>query len=225
MDALRLRIEMLMRERGRSARSLSLAIGQNSAYIQQLITGMRNKKPPSIEIMEAIADELGVSLAELRGAVAREEQDPKLSDAELMLRLGYEPVEDHDLPPEIEDFALSALRGRGNLIPQNYDDMRPKRKPKQKRAEPRVFRVRISGDCMHKTVHDGEIVWFDTELPREPVALVMAVKDEHEGHIKRLVWRDGERWLESDDGWATRVDEHWRITAVGFTAQRMLPIG
>ncbi len=222
MDELRQRIERLMSEQGRSARSLSLAIGQNSAYIQQLISGMRNKKPPSIAIMEAIAGELGVSLATLRGREAPNLTNPRqLSDAALLSRIGAEPVMD-DGTVLIEEFAGSLRTGRGNLIPQNYDEMTPRRGKRQLKTEPHIFKLRVSGKCMGKTLRDGEVVWFDTWLPREPVALVLAVLDDHEAHVKRLISRDGGHWLESDDGWAAPVDEHWRVLAVAFTAQRSL---
>jgi transcriptional regulator with XRE-family HTH domain len=148
---------------------------------------------------------------------------PAESDSALLLRFGAEVVPDEEAVAALEDFQASARTGRGNLIPQNYDDMRPR--PKGKRApkpEPSTFKLRISGHCLHGTVEDGEVVWFDTLLSREPPALVFAVKDDHEAHIKRLVRRDGALWLESNDGWSALVDEHWRIGARAFNAQRRL---
>lgn len=149
-----------------------------------------------------------------------------VTDAELLLKIGAEPFSGDDTVAP-EDFAASARTGQGNLIPQNYDDMRPKRgkQPRKPKPDPHIFKLRISGGCMKDTVKDGEIVWFDTWLPREPIALVLAVRDEHEAHIKRLVDRSGERWLEADDGWNEQVDERWRILAVAFTAQRNLIFG
>ncbi len=149
-----------------------------------------------------------------------------LSDVELLIQIGAEPFSGDDTL-SIEDFAASARTGKDNLIPQNFDDMRPKRgkQPRKPKPDPHIFKLRISGSCMKNTVKDGEIVWFDTWLPREPVALVLAVRDEHEAHIKRLVDRSGEHWLEADDGWTEQVDERWRILAVAFTAQRNLIFG
>ena len=144
-----------------------------------------------------------------------------LSDAAMLVQLGAEAVVEADAPP-IEEFVASARTGRGNLIPQNYDEMRRRRTKRPAKTEPTIFKLRVSGDCMRDTVRDGEIVWFDTTLPREPVALVFAVRDEHEAHIKRLVRRSGALWLEADDGWAAPVDEHWRILARAYTAQRGL---
>ena len=142
-----------------------------------------------------------------------------------MLKFGGEPVSPEEAEPALEEFAASARTGRGNLVPFGYDDMRSKPKPGAKRKskpEPTTFKLRISGNCLSGTVEDGEVVWFDVNLEREPVCLVFAVKDEHEGHIKRLIWHEGEMWLESDDGWSAPVDEHWRLVARAFTAQRRL---
>jgi len=216
---------------GLSVNQFAKLIGKDPGGISRIENGKRLVgSTPAYPDLVRWAKVLGVSVQELGGEndAGRSIADapaPYVTDEALLLRFGAVPVPDEDLDPTTEEFAASALHGRGNLIPQNYDDMRRKRKPKAKKPEPHVFKVRISGNCMSKTVQDGEVVWFDTWLPKEPPALVLAVKDEHESHVKRLVLRDGEPWLESDDGWATRVDEHWRIAAVAFTAQRIIVVG
>jgi transcriptional regulator with XRE-family HTH domain len=65
IDAVRRRIEELIEARGTTARALSIAIGRNEAYIQQFVSGLRNKKVPGPHVMQAIADELRVSRAYL----------------------------------------------------------------------------------------------------------------------------------------------------------------
>lgn len=176
-------------------------------------------------VLGIAAPEWHLAAAEAAALRAAQEQGvvQPASDSALMLRFGAEVVPAEEAAQLLEEFAASARTGRGNLIPQNYDDMR--RKPAAKRTpppDPTSFRLRISGDCLRDSVADGEIVVFDTQLPRELRRLVFAVRDEHEAHIKRLVERDGVLWLESDDGWAEPVDEHWRIVAVAYTAQRRL---
>lgn len=190
MDALRLRIEALMRERGRSARSLSLAIGQNPAYIQQLITGMRNKKPPSIEVMESIAEELGVSLAELRGMAVREVRAPlpirRLTEAELFERFGIKP---YDQPLSVEGVALSAGTGAG--VPQGIDDTITRRVPGRRY----LWEAPVVGDCMEDEIHPGEVVIYSTRLGAELNKIMVALRDEEELLIKRLVVHNGAQIL------------------------------
>lgn len=217
---------------GLSLEDVAAYVGRDKGWLSRIERGDFKREIPE-SVVRGLADKLKTTRDSLMYTLpkespmrqALEEVMPIMSDGALLEVLGFEPVSDEDLGRGIEEFAVSALRGRGNLIPQNYDDMRPKKKPRNKKAPPHIFRARISGNCLHKTVQDGEVVWFDTELPREPVALVLAVRDDHEAHIKRLVTRDGALWLESDDGWAAPIDEHWRIAAVGFTAQRALAIG
>jgi len=170
----------------------------------------------------ALAEESGTVVA----PKVAEDRAPYSTDAELLARFGAEPVADDDALTD-EEFAASARIGRGNLIPQNYDEMRGRKTkiPRKPKPEPHIFKLRISGSCMQNTIQDGEVVYFDTWLPREPVAIVLAVKDDHEAHVKRLIGRDGRHWLESDDGWRAPVDDHWRILAVAFTAQRNLIVG
>lgn len=221
------RIKRLREARGLGVRELARRAGIKShASITNAEQGVGWTRIPGPDITRPLAAALGVThevlLGEADGRVLRELRAPYLTDEALLLRIGAEPVPDDDLDATTEEFAASALHGHGNLIPQNYDEMRPQRKPRQKKGQPVVFKLRISGDCMAPTVRDGEVVWFDTRLPREPVALVVAVRHDHEAHVKRLVWRDTERWLESEDGWAVPVDDSWRILAVGFSAQRRL---
>jgi len=174
---------------------------------------------------EALGAVLGIAPGEWFAAAAENAEvcAPAESDSALLLRFGAEVVPDDEAAAALEEFQVSARHGRGNLIPQNYDDMRPRPTGKRTpRPEPTTFKLRVSGHCLHGTVEDGEVVWFDTLLSREPPAIVFAVKDEHEAHIKRLVARDGALWLESNDGWSALVDEHWRIGARAFNAQRRL---
>lgn len=217
---------------GLSLEEVAAVVGRDKAWLSRLERG-EMKRDLADWVVRGIAEKLETSRENLLESwpdvndVQRAMGDAwrMLGDSALLAALGFEYVSDEDLDPVIEEFAASALRGKNNLIPQNYDDVRRRRKPREKKPEPHIFKVRISGDCMSNTVRDGEIVWFDTWLPREAPALVMAVRDEHEAHVKRLVRRGDELWLESDDGWSTQVDEHWRITAVAFSAQRIINFG
>lgn len=227
------RLRRIREELNISVNELGRRTGKDPGGISRIERGERwgGKQPPGDDI-QLFADALGVPFEELRGSVVRlVPPPPPLSDAELMLKFGAEVVPEEEaqsaLDDFLEEFTASARTGRGNLIPQNYDEVRARPKPaargkRKPKPEPTTFKLRVSGDCLKETVADGEIVLFDTTLAREPVALVFAVKDEHEGHIKRLVARGESWWLESDDGWSAPLDEHWRLVARAFTAQRRL---
>ena len=224
------RLKRLRLAAGLSQRKLAFEVGLTNGAISQAENGhLWIGQLPSLDILRRLARALGITLDELVGPDEADQRGvaerpaASISDTALLLQIGAEPVAEDEAGGFIEDFAASARHGRDNLIPQNYDDMRRRERGKRRaRPEPTIFRLRVSGNCMARTVADGDIVWFDTTLPREPIALVLAVRDEHEAHIKRLVERDGVPWLESDDGWAAPVDEHWRLLARAFTLQRRL---
>jgi len=219
MDALRLRIERLMKEQGRSARSLSLAIGQNSAYIQQLISGMRNKKPPSIQIMEAIADELGVSLAVLRGREPEFEELPEIQTVPLTVlldRIGARPA----YGQRAEDIKASA--GKGSRIPQGYDDSRARKLVGGNLPE-RIQLVEVEGECMKNILFPGDFVHVDTQLSPEIGGVVAAVRMHDETLVKFLREKDGRQYLESKDGKIIMpLDQYIRILGPVVDVQRSI---
>lgn len=61
MECLRQRVREVRQARGISARALSRRIGRNDAYVQQLESAARNKKPLGVDVVEALARELSVS--------------------------------------------------------------------------------------------------------------------------------------------------------------------
>jgi phage repressor protein C with HTH and peptisase S24 domain len=222
MDSLRQRIERLMQERGRSARSLSLAIGQNPAYIQQLVSGMRNKKAPSIEIMEAIARELDVPLAALRGtqpvAVA-EVPAPyrvvprRLTEADLFERFGIRP---YDQPRSVEGVVASA--GPGAAVPQGIDEATPRRV----RGSKYLWEVPILGNCMADEIVSGDVVLYNPRLNPEIGGIMVALRDEEELIIKRLKLAGDKQVLRPNHGKDVPVDERIRFLGRGVSVQRPL---
>lgn len=218
MDALRLRIERLMKAQGRSARSLSLAIGQNSAYIQQLISGMRNKKPPSIQIMEAIADELGVSLEVLRGREPEFDPLPEVQTiplATLLKRMGATPYRGYP----IDDLEASA--GQNAHVVQGFDDARSLGKRGDKN-EP-VQNVMVTGDCMVDLIYPGDVVAFDTRVLPNPNDVVVASRFEGETLVKFLRVKDERQYLESKDGTIViPLDQYIRVLGPVVSVQKSM---
>jgi transcriptional regulator with XRE-family HTH domain len=227
------RVEAAREERGLQVYEFSEAIGQAGSYWSSWMNRHRVRETfPRGDTLAAMAEVLQVPIAHLlgirqgasQGQVIAERRAPYLSDAALLRKVGAEPVSD-DLVI-LEEFAMSAANGRGNLIPQNYDDMRElRRKAKARRGpnkEQTIYILRVSGTCMTGTLNDGDMVWLDTTLDRTPPAIVLAVKGEHEAHIKRLVEHNGKRYLEADDGWSAPLDDDWRIVARAYKVQRAL---
>lgn len=67
MERFRQRLQRLREQRGISARRLSLAIGKSDAYVQALESGLRGKRLPGHDVIEALARELAVSTETLVG--------------------------------------------------------------------------------------------------------------------------------------------------------------
>jgi transcriptional regulator with XRE-family HTH domain len=70
IERFRKNVERLRKERGISARGLSLAIGKGESYVQSLESGLRVKEIPKMPTVEALANQLRVSPDQLLGRVA-----------------------------------------------------------------------------------------------------------------------------------------------------------
>ncbi len=215
---LRTRVEVLIGERGTSARAVSLGIGKSEAYIQQFISGLRGKKVPGQDVLEAIAAYFDMSVEELV-APARIGASPvprrPLTDDELLDKIGARPYDSLD---RIEGLAASA--GPGSGIPQDIDDTIPRRR-RNKRFD-RLKEIDVIGRCMEPELYPGDVVIIDRE--RAPVTgkIVVAVRDEEDLLIKRFVVRDGVECLVSNDGQEVAVDERVRLLGPAVAYQRGL---
>jgi len=231
METFGQRLQRLLRERNISNGELARRIGKSAAYISLIVNGKRLvDKLPNYDDMLAMAEALQVPVAELAGESPRPGQErqvaapraPYLTDEAMLLRLGATPVVE-DGAPIIEEFSGTARTGQNFQVPQDYDDLIPRPKKSRKPAAvPHRYWLRVSGDCMATAINDGDVLLIDTKLPRVPVEIVVALRDEHEAHVKRLVERDGVQWLESNDGWSAPLDDHWRLLGVATVGQYRL---
>ncbi len=209
MEWFRQRIERLRNQRGLSARALSLRIGQNPAYVQQLESGLRNKKPPGYPVLKAMADEFGLTVDELvgpdgagRGLGRPARPQRRLED--LLERIGAEPF---DPDVELEQIA-SAGKGTGVIQEDGGQD------PPRRRRRREQYVIRVEGRCMSPDIEPGDRVVFAAGVHAEPGDLVVAVMEGERVIVKHLVERENVQLLLPLNGDPIPVDENLRIVGV-----------
>lgn len=107
--------------------------------------------------------------------------------------------------------------GPGDAIPQGVEYRA--RIPGRKRRTP-LYAVTATGTCMEPIILPGDEVLFDAERPAEPGHTVVAVIDNEDAVVKRLVEDKGARFLLSEDGnHRIPVDERVRIVGVVVLSQ------
>lgn len=221
-DDWRQRIERRMQRTGRSARSLSLAIGQNPAYIQQLITGMRNKKVPSLQIMRAIADELGTSVEFLvygeSQQEAKDEKKPRrrYTREEIYRNIGAWPVVNDAIELVLQ---ASAGEGKGALIPQGLEGV----ETVPNITGSQLYAMRVTGNCMVPEVRPGEIVHFDPDRIPEDGDLVVATQYGEKALVKWYEEQGTMQYLVPLDGEAILIDESIEVIGVIKKIERTPP--
>lgn len=91
--------------------------------------------------------------------------------------------------------------------------------PPMGRRRPGLFAMRVRGQCMSPRIEDGDTIIVDREQPAEIGKIVLAVAGDNWDVVlvKKLVERDGRRWLQPLQGKAIPVDE--TVTIVGVVKQ------
>jgi transcriptional regulator with XRE-family HTH domain len=216
IEGFRARLQQVREEKRLSARALSMAIGKGEAYIQALESGLRNKKLPSYEIVSAIARELGVDPAYLvYGSSGNAPTAPRrqLTDQELFERFGIRP---YDAPISVEGVYASAGPGAG--LPQDIDDSIPREYARTKYLR----EVTVHGDCMVPDLYPGEVVVYNTRLSPEIGKIMVALRDEEELIVKRLVLVGDDQFLHPNEGMNIRVDDRIRFLGRAVAVTRRL---
>ncbi len=216
------RLKLFREASGKSQRQLAREAGLTNGTISQA----ENDKlwigqAPSTDIVRRLAKALDVTADELWPDLEETQYPPPpprrpLTDDELFDKIGAGYVEDI---PFIEDVLASA--GPGSGIPQDIDDTLPK--ARKRRYFKHLRSLLVTGRCLEPDLCPGDLVHIDRD--REPVAgkFVVAVRDEEEAIIKRLVERDGVLHLAANDGRPViPVDERIRILGPVVAYQRGL---
>lgn len=208
-----------MEQQGVGHRELARRSGKNISTVSQTLAGKTwGDKYPPLDDIEAYARALGVSEGLLRGVEPFPDVPAKrvLTDDELFAKIGAGYVEDI---PVIDDVLVSA--GPGSAIPQDIDDTLPQRS--RRRHFKHLRTLAVTGRCLEPELRHGDFVVIDRDRAAEPGKLVVAVRDEEEALIKRLVERDGLLYLATNDGRPDLpVDDHVRILGPVVAYQRML---
>ena len=107
--------------------------------------------------------------------------------------------------------------GTGAGVPQGIDDTI--RKVPGRRY---LWEAPVVGDCMEDEIHPGEVVIYSTRLGAEINKIMVALRDEEELLIKRLVVHNGAQILRPNRGEDVPVDERIRFLGRGVSVQRPL---
>lgn len=198
-----------------SANEFARRVGKSSAYISMVDRGERlpdgNLKARDAKIW---ADVLGVTEAELLSIDPNAAQRPRqLTDEELFERFNIQP---YDEPLSVDGVVASAGRGKG--VPGGVDETMPRRV----KGRRNLWQVPIVGDCMVDDILPGELVIYNTKLSPEIGRVMVALRDEEELLIKRLVAVKGRQILRPNRGEDIPVDERIRFLGLGVSVQRPL---
>lgn len=213
METFAERLERLIKARGISVNEFARLVDKSSGYLSMVLSGQRlpdgNLKTRDASLW---AEVLGVDVQELvvedRRPVIRQ-----LTERELYERFGIKP---YDQPMTAEGIYLSAGPGKG--VPQGIDDTITRRVPGRKF----LWEAPVVGDCMEDEIHPGEVVIYSTRLGAEINKIMVALRDEEELLIKRLVVHNGAQLLRPNRGEDVPVDDRIRFLGRGVSVQRPL---
>jgi len=197
-------------QKGLTQSELALETGLRQAYISQVEKGeIAIPRDPQLDKLGAALD---LSRADFYRAAGRfEGMHPDPPDApparsfdDILRELEAErPI----AVPVIEQVA-SAGRGEAAI---GYVYL-----PPMGRRRPGLFAMRVRGQCMSPRIEDGDTIIVDREAPAEVGKIVLAVAGDNWDLVlvKRLVEREGRRWLEPLQGQAIVIDGSVRIVGV-----------
>lgn len=212
------RLRRLRTARGLSVNKFAEAVGMSPGFISLVENGKRLvDSSPRQQDAKRWADVLGVSVDELiEGNGSKPEQPARprlLTDRDLLERFGIRP---YDAPLMIEGVYASAGPGAG--VPQDIDDSIPR-----KFAQSKYLReVGVVGDCMVPDLIPGETVIYNTKMEPEVGKIMVALRDEEELLIKRLIFARDDQWLHPNEGLDIRVDERIRFLGRAVAVTRRL---
>ncbi len=210
------RLRRIRETKGMTLRELSRRTGIGLSTLHQWETGKRwaGKAPPGDDV-QRLAQELDATVDHLLGKADVPLPRRPLTDDELLDKIGARPYDPIEL---IEGVAASAGPGAG--IPQDIDDTLPRRK--RRRRYDRLREITVTGRCMEPELCPGDLEIIDREQVPRPGRIVIAVRDEEELLIKRLVVRNGSQRLISNDGQEIVIDERIRVLGPVVAFQRGL---
>jgi transcriptional regulator with XRE-family HTH domain len=218
------RLRRMRLDRGLTQQDVASIVGKSRVWVTQIESEARWKdKLPPHDDLRLMARALHVSVgvlagdededAAMQGASRTVSPIRRLSEAELFERFGIKP---YDQPLSVDGLSLSAGSGAG--VPQGIDDTLPRKVPGRRY----LWEAPVVGDCMEDEIHPGEVVIYSTRLGAELGKIMVALRDEEELLIKRLVVHNGAQILRPNRGDDVPVDERIRFLGRGVSVQRSL---
>jgi transcriptional regulator with XRE-family HTH domain len=217
------RLRRLRLASGLSLNGFAREVGRDPGSISRIENGKRLvDRTPSYPELVHWAEVLAVSVEELGGeslSAGGSVGEPRAwylvaSDEDMMRRTGLVPA-----PPQAARAFEEIEYGMGaRPIPQDIDDSIPR--AQRSRRRPHVWMFRVTGTCLVPEINPGEIVYVNRDLGLAHGCYVAASLRGETAVVKRYVLRNGQPWLESNDGWEQIVDETVRIFGRVEGAQR-----
>jgi len=217
------RVGGLVRQRrlakGLTQTELALATGLRQTYISQVEKG--EIAIPRDHNLDTLGRVLGITRAEFYDAAGMlEGMKPAPLDAP--------PFPDTPPPSlftlvdqldEVRVIRLDQLvsAGPGEAVPQGIEY---RARIKGRKGRTPLYSVTAVGTCMIPDIRPGDEVLFDADRLAEPGHTVVAVLDNEDAVVKRLVEHEGKRYLSSLDGeHLIPVDERVRVVGVVVLSQ------
>jgi len=211
------RLKRILQMREMSNGELARRVGKSAAYISLIVNGKRLvDKLPNYDDMRAMAKALDVPIGVLAGddeLSSIPARPHRLTDRELFERFGIRP---YDAPISVDGVYASAGPGAG--LPQDVDDSIPREFARSKYLRG----VDVRGDCMVPDLYPGEVVVYNVRLGAEIGKIMVALRDEEELLVKRLVLVGDDQFLHPNEGMNIRVDERIRFLGRAVAVTRRL---
>lgn len=214
METFGVRLRRIREERGLGLTEFAERIGKSKGYVSRVERGERlAEKLPNYDDLRVMARELGVSVDVLAGDAKEPPRPRLLTERQLFERFGIRP---YLQPLSIDGVVASAGTGAG--VPQDIDYT----VPREFTANKDLREVTVIGDCMVPDLLPGEVVIYNRKFGAEIGRIMVALRDEEELLIKRLIYARDHQWLHPNEGIDIRVDERIRFLGRAVAVTRRL---
>lgn len=176
-NTLKDRLELLLKERGRSARDVSLAIGQSPDTLRNILRGATLN--PKANVLDAIAAELGTTAEYLlHGTGPAPIEQAQIVSRDLRIARKEPPPAMFEMPRDVPVYGTAAgslARGAYQLFDGVVDYVR---RPPSLATARDVYALFVQGESMEPQFSPGDLIFVHPNRPPrtgDPVVVQMQV--------------------------------------------------